>query len=132
MGSAPSAEDIVRPVQQQLDAYNARDIERFMQCWADDCSYYAFPSGLLAQGTAQIRERHIERFKEPDLHGHLVNRMVVGNMVIDQEVVTRNFSEGIGEIDVIAMYEVEKDKIARAWFKLGPRRIEKSTGKTPA
>lgn len=118
--------DVVRPAREQLEAYNARDIERFMQCWADDCSYYAFPSELLAQGAAQIRERHIERFKEPDLHGRLVNRMVVGNTVIDQEVVTRNFPEGIGEVDVIAIYEVEKDRIARAWFKVGPRRMQKS------
>ena len=118
--------DVVRPAREQLEAYNARDIERFMQCWADDCRYYAFPSELLAQGAAQIRERHIERFKEPDLHGRLVNRMVVGNTVIDQEVVTRNFPEGIGEVDVIAIYEVEKDRIARAWFKVGPRRMQKS------
>ena len=32
----------VRPeeiVQQQLDAYNARDIDAFMACWADDALY---------------------------------------------------------------------------------------------
>ena len=122
MGSELTEADIVRPVQEQLDAYNAKDIDRFMQCWADDCQYYAFPSELLAQGAAQIRERHVERFNEPNLHGRLVHRMVVGNMVVDQELVTRNFPEGVGEIDVIAIYEVKAGKIASAWFKLGPRR----------
>lgn len=115
--------DVERPVREQLDAYNARDIERFMQWWADDCQYYAFPFILLADGAARIRERHIERFKEPGLHGRLINRMVVGNMVVDQEVVTRRFPEGPGEVDVIAIYEVEAGKIARAWFKLGTPRI---------
>ncbi|MFC3650734.1 nuclear transport factor 2 family protein [Dyella humi] len=122
MESESTQADIVRPVQEQLDAYNAKDIDRFMQWWADDCQYYAFPSELLAQGAAQIRERHVERFKEPNLHGRLIHRMMVGNMVVDQELVTRNFPEGVGEIDVIAIYEVKAGKIASAWFKLGPRR----------
>lgn len=123
MGNASNEADIIRPVQEQLAAYNAKDIDRFMQWWASDCQYYAFPSELLADGAAQIRERHIERFKEPDLYGRLVHRMVVGNVVVDQEVVTRNFREGLGEIDVIAIYEVEAGKIAKAWFKMGSRRI---------
>jgi hypothetical protein len=45
--------------------------------------------------------------------------MVVGNKVVDQEVVTRTFPEGTGHIDVIAVYEVKGDKIANAWFILG-------------
>jgi len=116
--------DIERPVQEQLDAYNARDIERFMPWWADDCQYYAFPSTLLADGAAQIRARHVERFKEPGLHGQLIKRMVVGDMVIDQEVVRRSFPEGPGEVDVVAIYQVEAGKIARAWFKLGEPRLD--------
>lgn len=122
MSIKPTTADIERPVQEQLDAYNARDIERFMRWWADDCQYYAFPSDLLADGAEQVRERHIERFKEPNLHGALVKRIIVGNTVIDQEIVTRTFPEGPGEIDVIAIYEIEAGKIAKAWFKMGARR----------
>jgi len=118
--------DVERPVQEQLDTYNARDIERFMPWWADDCQYFAFPSTLLADGAAQIRERHVGRFREPHLHGALVKRMVVGNLVVDQEVVTRNFPEGPGEVDVVAIYEVEAGKIAKAWFKLGQRRMQQA------
>ncbi|HUB89022.1 MAG TPA: nuclear transport factor 2 family protein [Dyella sp.] len=123
MGNPSTEADIVRPVQEQLDAYNAKDIDRFMQCWADDCQYYAFPSQLLAQGAKQIRQRHVERFTEPHLHGRLIHRMSVGNLVIDQEVVTRDFPEGQGEVDVIAIYDIEAGKIAKAWFKMGPRRM---------
>nr|WP_278992500.1 nuclear transport factor 2 family protein [Achromobacter ruhlandii] len=109
-------------VQRQLDAYNARDIDAFMSAWADDCLYYAFPDTLLASGSAQIRQRHVERFQEPDLHGRLVSRIVNGDMVVDQEVVTRNFADGPGEIDVVAIYEVRDGRIAKAWFKLGQPR----------
>ncbi|MEX5715632.1 nuclear transport factor 2 family protein [Serratia ureilytica] len=81
-------------VQQQLDAYNARDIEAFMACWADDAQYYEHPDTLLASGKAAIRERHLARFREPSLYGERIKRMAVGNMVVDQEVVTRNFPQG--------------------------------------
>ncbi|WP_222105746.1 nuclear transport factor 2 family protein [Paraburkholderia sp. BCC1885] len=108
------------PVQQQLQAYNARDIDAFMQWWADDCEYYEFPSRLLALGALQIRERHVVRFKESNLFGRLIHRAVVGNIVVDQERVTRTFPEGPGEIDVLAIYEVTNGKIAKAWFKMGP------------
>lgn len=107
-------------VQGQLDAYNARDIDRFMSFWADDCEYYAFPSQLLARGLDAVRIRHVERFREPNLFGRLLNRMVVDNLVVDQETVTRMFPEGPGQVDVIAMYEVEAGRIARAWFRVGP------------
>jgi hypothetical protein len=115
--------DVEFPVQKQLEAYNARDIEDFMQWWAYDCEYYEFPSRLLASGTSEIRERHVARFSETNLYGKLVKRISVGNMVIDQEVVTRTFPEGPGEIDVIAIYEVENGKIAKAWFKMGTPRL---------
>lgn len=118
-------ETVLLPVQKQLEAYNARNIDDFMHWWADDCQYYAFPSTLLASGVADIRARHIERFKEPDLNGKLLSRIAVGNVVIDHETVTRNFADGKGEVDVICIYEVDGGKICKAWFKLGEPRLRK-------
>lgn len=115
--------DATLPVQKQLEAYNMRDLDAFMLWWAEDCAYYEFPSRLLAKGTAAIRERHRVRFEEPNLFGRLTNRLCVGKLVIDQEVVTRMLPEGPGELDVIAIYEVEGGKIANAWFKSGPPRL---------
>jgi hypothetical protein len=123
---APTAVEL--PVQKQLDAYNARDIDAFMQWWSDDCEYYEFPARLLASGAAQIRERHVTRFKEPHLFGKLIRRSVVDNLVVDQEVVTRTFADGIGEIDVLAIYQVENGKIAKAWFKMGSPRLTPAAG----
>jgi hypothetical protein len=117
------SDDPALPVQKQLEAYNARDVEAFMQYWSDDAQYYAFPARLLASGLAEIRERHIARFREPNLFGRLITRIVVGNMVVDQETVTRTFPDGPGEVDVIAIYEIENGKIAKAWFKMGPARL---------
>jgi hypothetical protein len=110
-------------VARQLAAYNARDIEAFMAAWREDAQMFEHPATLLADGAAEIRARHVVRFREPDLFGRLVARMSAGSMVVDREVVTRNFPEGRGEIDVIAIYEVDGDRIAKAWFKMGERRL---------
>lgn len=117
------AADITLPVQRQLDAYNARDIDAFMPWWADDGRIYAFPDQLLADGAAAIRARHAARFLEPDLHGRLVRRAVIGGLVVDREVVTRTLPDGPGQMDVLAIYEVAHGRIARAWFKAGEPRM---------
>lgn len=119
---SPTA-DIAYPVRMQLEAYNARDIDAFMRWWAADCRYYAFPETLLAEGAEAVRERHVERFREPDLHGRLLHRSSVGNLVVDHETVRRTFPEGVGEVDVVCLYEIANGLIAKAWFKLGEKRL---------
>lgn len=121
--TADTLDNVSLPAQKQLEAYNSKDIVAFMPWWKDDCQYYAFPDTLLANGSAEIMARHIERFKEPDLFGTLLSRIVVGNIVIDHETVTRSFPEGKGEIDVICIYEIEDTKIAKAWFKTSEPRM---------
>jgi uncharacterized protein (TIGR02246 family) len=111
-------------VQRQLDAYNARDIDSFIEVWAADAQVFEHPSKLLASGREAIRARHVERFTEPNLHGKLVKRMVMGNTVVDQENVTRTFPEGTGKIEVVAIYEIDNGLIAKAWFIMGPRTLD--------
>jgi hypothetical protein len=111
----------------QLEAYNAKDIDAFMSFWAEDAQFFAFPSDLLAEGAEQIRERHVARFKEPNLFGQLISRMNIGNLVVDREVVTRTFPDGPGRVDVIAIYEVEGAKITKAWFKVGTPVLDRAS-----
>jgi hypothetical protein len=117
-------------VQKQLDAYNAKDIDAFMACWTGDAQVFAHPSTLLANGAAEIRARHVARFQEPNLFGRLIQRMVVGNTVVDREEVTRTFPEGPGKLDVIAIYELSGDstapKISRAWFVMGQPKLDRA------
>ncbi|QCI67314.1 nuclear transport factor 2 family protein [Phreatobacter stygius] len=123
MSTATNEPDAETVVARQLDAYNARDIEAFMALWHDDAQVFAHPATLLADGAAAIRARHVARFQEPDLFGRLIARVSVGTMVVDREVVSRNFPEGRGEVDVIAIYEVDGGRIAKAWFKMGAPRM---------
>jgi hypothetical protein len=120
-----SITDTEQAVQGQLEAYNARDIDTFMKFWADDAEYLVHPSTLLAKGLDEIRERHIVRFQEPNLFGKLISRTVVGNMVVDIEVVSRTFPEGTGTLDAVCIYEVNEGKIAKAWFIIGNQVLDK-------
>lgn len=117
-------------VQRQLDAYNARNIDAFMACWAPDAKIYAHPDTLLADGAAAIRARHEVRFREPNLFGRLVLRMSAGQTVVDREVVTRTFPEGPGQVDVIAIYELAGGQIARAWFVTGESKLDAAPDRT--
>jgi putative hydrolase of HD superfamily len=56
----------------------------------------------------------------------LIKRSVVDNLVVDQEIVTRTFADGIGEVDVLAIYQIEHGKIAKAWFKMGSPRLNQN------
>ena len=111
-------------VQRQLDAYNARDIEALMATYAGDGQQFEHPSKLLASGLAAVRERFIARFKEPNLHAVLLNRIVMGGVVIDHEKITRTFPEGRGQIELVAIYEVQNGRIAKATFISGPKTLE--------
>ena len=114
-------------VQRQLDAYTAHDLDALMAIYSDDVQHFEFPSTLVASGAAQVRERLSVRLQEPDLHARLVNRIAMGNLAIDQEVITRNFPEpeGIGTVELIAMYDVQCERIVRAWFRFGEKRLRR-------
>ena len=111
-------------VQAQLDAYNAHNIDAFLATYADDAQLFEHPAKLLASGQTEMRERYTSRFREPNLHASVVKRIVMGNIVIDHEKVTRTFPEGTGTLDAVAIYEIQSGKIARAWLILGPKTLD--------
>ena len=119
----PMLQDPASIVQRQLDAYNAHDVDALMVTYANDVQHFEFPSTLVANGALAVRERLAARLQEPNLYAKLIDRFVMGNFVIDHELVTRTFSEGTGTVELIAMYEVQGEKIVRAWFKFGEKRL---------
>lgn len=101
--------------QAQLDAYNARDIDAFMAVYSDSVKVYRFPDELMMQGHDEMRARYAAMFENtPDLHCLLVQRMVQGNTVIDQELVTRK-KDG-PKTHAIAIYKIADDKIQEVYF----------------
>lgn len=113
-----------RLVQRQLDAYNARDIDALLATYAPDARQFEHPGKLLASGTAEMRDRMAQRFLEPNLHAHLLRRVVMGNIVIDHEEVIRSFPEGTGRVDMVAIYEVVDGKIQSATVQVSNKRLD--------
>ena len=121
MTPSTTAESVV---QRQLDAYNARDVDALVATYAEDAQQFEYPATLLTSGSAQLRERITARFSEPNLHARLIRRIVMGQVVIDHEEVTRTFPEGAGKLELVAIYEVRGDRIATARFISGPKTLD--------
>ena len=110
-------------VQRQLDAYNARDLDAWLATYAPGAEQFELPAKLLAIGHEAIRSRMAQRFEEPDLHAHLIQRMVAGNVVVDYEIVTRNFPGGVGDVELVCVYVVEEGLIRSASFSFGEPKL---------
>ena len=104
--------------QRQLDAYNDRDLDRFVAEYTDNVLGDPPPDPEPAiRGKQSFAEHYARnRFNLPGLHAGLVNRMVFGNKVIDHEVVT-----GVpgAPLEAAAIYEVTADGISKVWFVAG-------------
>lgn len=103
-------------VQRQLDAYNAHDLERFVAEYTDDVRVFRPPATEpVLSGKPAFAEHYAKnRFNLPALHARLVNRMVSGRIVVDQEAIT-----GLpgGDLAAVAVYEVSDDgRIRTVWF----------------
>ncbi|WP_046158692.1 nuclear transport factor 2 family protein [Chromobacterium vaccinii] len=105
-----------RIVQAQLDAYNARNLEAFAACYAEDVKVYRLPAMTLSlSGRAALADHYAsKRFNLPKLHAALLHRIVQGSRVIDHEDVTLD-SEN--HMRAVAIYDVNADSlIAAVWF----------------
>jgi hypothetical protein len=106
-------------IHEQLNAYNAKDLPRLLNTYAEDAEQTTLNGDLLAKGHQAIAERFITRFSEPDLHARLLSRTIVGNIVVDHECITRNFPEGKGTMELLCIYEVRDGRIHKASFAMG-------------
>jgi imidazolonepropionase-like amidohydrolase len=119
-GKAFQPNDIIRKtppdiVQQQVNAYNARDLEAFIATYSPDIKLYTYPDKLENTGHEEMRKTYGELFKRaPKLHCEIVNRIAQGNFVIDHERVTGLPNGRI--INAVAIYEVRDNLIQRVWF----------------
>ena len=113
-------------VEAQLDAYNQKNIDALMSTYAQDAEQLMLHGERIAKGHAQLRSRFLQRFEEPSLYARLLSRVVVGNFVTDFEIITRDFPEGPGTLEMLCIYEVGDELIQRASFAIGEKRSSDS------
>jgi hypothetical protein len=102
-------------VQHQLDAYNARNLERFVSVYDENVKVYRPPAGEPTMvGRQALSDFHrLQRFHLAGLRAELLNRIVAGNKVVDHERVS-----GVAEkpFEVAVVYEVNNGLISSVWF----------------
>ncbi len=99
--------------EEQLKAYNNRDIEAFLKPFAKNVKVYRFPNVLNYEGIENMRKRYAGFFKNTtDLHCKILKRIVFKNKVIDHELVTANGKT----FTAVAIYEMNNGKITSVTF----------------
>ena len=98
----------------QFDAYNQRDLPRFLSAFANHVRSYRLPDmTLMLDGKAAYGEFYAtQRFVHEGLRAELLDRMVVGNKVIDHELI-----HGLGPepIETAVMFVVEEGLITKVF-----------------
>lgn len=100
-------------VQRQLNAYNARNLEAFLEPYAEDVELYDFPNKLASKGKEEMRKQYTFFKDVPDLHCEIKERIIQGNTIIDKESVS---GYGSKPVEATAIYQIENNKIKKVFF----------------
>lgn len=103
-------------VQQQLEAYNRRDIDSFMAVFHPEVELWTFGEDSPSkEGWENVRSVYLDLFdNSPELNSQLLNRTIIGNRVIDYERISGR-KGAKEEICLVMIYEVKDGKIWKAW-----------------
>jgi len=113
--SAPACISPFDVVEAQFEAYNAQDLDAHCAVFSDDVVVADFNGAVTISGIAAYREKYRQVFADfPQNRAELLNRMVVGNRVIDHERVFR--SPEAAPFEVAAIYTVSDARIVRVDF----------------
>jgi hypothetical protein len=111
----PNTMSAIDVVQRQVEAYNARDLNRFVSAYSETITIFRMPSTEpIISGKVELAKFYsTQRFNLPGLRAEIVNRIVLGNKVIDHERIC-----GVRDtpIEIAAVYEVVGELIERVWF----------------
>jgi len=102
-------------VQRQLDAYNAHNLSQFSECFSEQVLVYRHSEQVPVFNNKgdMLTFYQNNRFNQPLLHAKLLNRMVIGDKVLDHELVTGLADE---DKEVVAIYQIDNQLISRVWF----------------
>jgi hypothetical protein len=115
----PSPADVIDA---SLAAYNARDVDGFARWFAEDAEVFdqagSTPHVPVMRGLAEIRAAYAALFAaSPSLHSRIVQRIAVGDLVVDHEHVRGRAG---GDVEIVITYQVRDGAIRRVWFSRTP------------
>ena len=107
--------DPVQVVQDFINAFNARDVDRVVRCFSPDAVMQNEPGAVFAQGEEAIRA-HFNWFlpQSPSVHAEILSRIHVGPWVVQEEHGSGLvLDEPVPDFDIISAYRVEDGKIVK-------------------
>lgn len=107
--------DPVQVVQEFIDAFNARDVDRVVGCFSADAVMQTDAGTVFARGEEAIRA-HFGGFlsQSPNLHAEITSCIHVGSWVVQEEHVTGLvLGEPVPEFSIPDAYRVEDGKIVK-------------------
>lgn len=119
MNSASSSGSTTRSpaelAQAQLDAYNAKDLDAFCACYADDVRVWRMPDPMpRTSGISSFRESYASGpFANPAIRAEVRERLVMGSKVVDYEWVHGRSAEAQ---PVMVVYHCRDGLIHEVYF----------------
>ena len=97
------------PVEQQVGAFNAHDLECFLACFADAVVVTTPDGRVQIDGKAAMRQQYEPMFGSADARADILGRLRAGSWAVDHERVSR----GQRSLEVLVGYELANDHIVR-------------------
>jgi hypothetical protein len=109
-----AGQNIEAIVQRNLESYNRRDIDAFMETFTSDIELYTLGEHKPAISGRQAMRNFYEKLFEasPKLHSAVLKRIVLGNKVIDHESIAGRL-EATEPVEIVVVYEIRDEKIFR-------------------
>ncbi len=107
--------DPVQVAQVFIDAVNARDVDRVVDCFSVDAVVQNDAGHVFAQGEEAVRA-HFGQFiaQSPNLHVEIPSRIHVGSWVVQEEHTTGLIlEEPVPDFHIPSAYRVEDGKIVK-------------------
>jgi hypothetical protein len=112
MGTMSMATDVIDA---QIEAYRARDVERFLSHYADDASVVLFDGTPMFPDKQVMREQYGKLFADsPGLGITIANRISAGDFVVDEEHISGlHFGDMPTEMTALSVYRITNGKISK-------------------
>jgi hypothetical protein len=102
-------------VDRHFNAYNAHDLAAYLATVSESVEVFRHPDSVcVMRGKLQLAEFYgTQRFNIPELRAELVNRIIVGQTVVDHE---RIRGLQATPVDAVLAYDVADGLIQRVWI----------------
>lgn len=117
---AKQSREALAVVEKLIKAYNARNIDAFVNMYSEDVEFYVFPNELLFKGKEKLIARYGIMFKKLKcVKSSPIKRIVTGNIVIDHELsetCTTDPNIVDKRSEFVSSYKVENGKVTKVLF----------------